>query len=122
MADWYSRPVLFVSEIGKSVAFYKDKLGFREDWRYDQDGDSPLVQLSRHECELILTAQTPEKVGCGLILVSLDLDLIPATRAEFEARGVEVQDGRLGYPLMIVTDPDGNQLHFPYPADDEQPA
>jgi hypothetical protein len=81
------------------------------------------VQVSRQECELILSSQWPDKVGRdggggGLIFISLDLDLLSATRAEFERRGVEVKDGRWGYPLMIVTDPDGNQLYFPYPADD----
>jgi hypothetical protein len=33
-----------------------------------------------------------------------------------------VQDGRWGNPLMIVADPDGNQLYFPWPSDDEPPA
>lgn len=122
MADWYSRPVLFVSDIERSVAFYRGQLGFREDWRYDEDGDRRIVQVSRQECELILTAQWPDKVGGGLIFVSLDLDLLEATRSEFERRGVAVQDGRWGYPLMIVADPDGNQLYFPCPSDDEPPA
>jgi catechol 2,3-dioxygenase-like lactoylglutathione lyase family enzyme len=118
MADWYSRPVLFVSDIERSVAFYLGQLGFREDWRYDEAGDRRIVQVSRQECELILSSQWPDKVGGGLIFVSPDLDLLSATRSEFEARGVEVKDGRWGYPLMIVADPDGNELYFPYPSDD----
>jgi catechol 2,3-dioxygenase-like lactoylglutathione lyase family enzyme len=122
VADWYSRPVLFVSDIERSLAFYLDQLGFREDWRYDEGGTRLIVQVSRQECELILSSQWPDKVGGGLIFVSLDLDLLDATRAEFEAKGVTVADGRWGYPLMIVTDPDGNQLYFPYPSDDEQAA
>jgi hypothetical protein len=40
-------------------------------------------------------------------------------RAELEGRAVAVEDGRWGYPLMIVRDPDGNELYFPYPADAE---
>jgi len=123
VADWYSRPVLFVSDIERSVDFYRGQLGFREDWRYDEEGDRRIVQVSRQDCELILTSQGPDKVGGGLIFVSLDLDLVTATRAEFERRGVEVKDGRWGYPLMIVADPDGNELYFPYPSDDaEEPA
>ncbi|CAN5455471.1 hypothetical protein BH10PSE1_BH10PSE1_07340 [soil metagenome] len=122
MADWYSRPVLSVSGIERSVAFYVGQLGFKEDWRYDEAGDRLIVQVGRQECELILSAQWPDKVGGGLIFVSLDLDLLAATRAELEAHGVEVTDGRWGYPLMIVADPDGNQLYFPYPSDDEQAA
>jgi hypothetical protein len=36
-------------------------------------------------------------------------------RAEFEARGVPVQDGQWGYRLLVVEDLDGNQLFFNYP-------
>jgi hypothetical protein len=41
-------------------------------------------------------------------------------RADFEARGVNVQDGWWGYKLMVIDDPDGNQLFFPYPAEDQE--
>jgi hypothetical protein len=37
-------------------------------------------------------------------------------RAELEGRGVEVKDGQWGYRLMVIADPDGNELYFPYPA------
>jgi hypothetical protein len=36
--------------------------------------------------------------------------------AELEGRGVDVKDGQWGYRLMVIADPDGNQLYFPYPA------
>ena len=36
--------------------------------------------------------------------------------AELEGRGVDVKDGQWGYRLMVVADPDGNELYFPYPA------
>jgi catechol 2,3-dioxygenase-like lactoylglutathione lyase family enzyme len=38
---------------------------------------------------------------------------VDALRAELEARGVEVKDGRWGYRLVVVEDPDGHQLYFP---------
>jgi hypothetical protein len=40
---------------------------------------------------------------------------VDALRAELESRGVPVKDGRWGYRLLVVDDPDGNQLYFPYP-------
>jgi hypothetical protein len=40
-------------------------------------------------------------------------------RAEFEARGIPVKDGRWGYRLLVVEDPDGNQLFLPYPNEPE---
>jgi hypothetical protein len=58
-------------------------------------------------------------VGAGLIFISLDPDVLGAARTEFERRGVEVKEGWWGYKLMIVEDPDGNQLYFPYPKEDE---
>jgi hypothetical protein len=38
-----------------------------------------------------------------------------ALRAELEGRGVDVKDGQWGYRLMVIADPDGNELYFPYP-------
>ena len=80
------------------------------------------MQVSREGCELILSSQWPERVGHGLIFVSLDDGVIDGLRAELEGRGVEVEDGEWGYRLMVVRDPDGNTLYFPYPRDDEATA
>jgi hypothetical protein len=68
-----------------------------------------------------LSSQEPERTGRGRVFISLDVDLLHAVRAELEGRGVAVADGRWGYPLMIVHDPDGNELYFPYPADGAEP-
>ena len=40
-----------------------------------------------------------------------------ALRAELEAKGVPVREGSWGYRLLVVNDPDGNQLFFNYPAE-----
>jgi hypothetical protein len=40
---------------------------------------------------------------------------LDALRAEFEAKGVSVKEGSRGYRLLVVDDPDGNQLFFNYP-------
>ena len=40
---------------------------------------------------------------------------LDALRAELEAKGAPVKDGRWGYRLLVVEDPDGNQLYFNYP-------
>jgi hypothetical protein len=41
---------------------------------------------------------------------------VDALRAELEAKGVPVKEGSWGYQLLVVDDPDGNQLFFNYPA------
>jgi catechol 2,3-dioxygenase-like lactoylglutathione lyase family enzyme len=113
MSDkWYTRPVLFVADIDRSVDFYVKQLGFTQAWRYEDDGKA----YDRMGCELILSSQWPDKVGKGLMFISLDVGVLDALRAELEERGVDVKDGQWGYRLMVVADPDGNELYFPYPA------
>jgi catechol 2,3-dioxygenase-like lactoylglutathione lyase family enzyme len=117
MSDkWYSRPVLFVADIDRSVDFYVQQLGFTEPWRYEEEGKPRVAQVERQGCELILSSQWPDRVGKGLVFVSLDLAVLDAVRTELEGRGVGIKDGQWGYRLMIVADPDGNELYFPYPA------
>jgi len=40
---------------------------------------------------------------------------LDALRAELEAKGVPVKEGSWGYRLLVIDDPDGNQLFFDYP-------
>jgi hypothetical protein len=63
-------------------------------------------------------------VGRGLIFISLDVEVLHALRIELEQRGVDVKDGWWGYKLMVIHDPDGNELYFNYPKtpDTEAPA
>jgi len=113
MSDWYSRPVLFVSDVGRSLSFYMDQLGFARSWKHEEDGRPVVAQVERQGCEIILSSQWPEKAGTAMIFVSLEHDVLLALRTELEARGVAVRDGHWGYAVMIVQDPDGNELHFP---------
>jgi catechol 2,3-dioxygenase-like lactoylglutathione lyase family enzyme len=113
---WYARPVLFVADIDRSVDFYVRQLGFTQAWRYEGEGKAWVAQVDRQGCELILSSQWPDKVGKGLMFISLDAGVLHALRAELEGRGVDVKDGQWGYRLMVIADPDGNELYFPYPA------
>jgi catechol 2,3-dioxygenase-like lactoylglutathione lyase family enzyme len=117
MSDkWYARPVLFVADIDRSVDFYVKQLGFTQSWRYGEEGKAWVAQVDRRGCELILSSQWPDKVGKGLMFISLDAGMLDALRVELEGRGVDVKDGQWGYRLMVVADPDGNELYFPYPS------
>jgi len=116
MSDkWYTRPVLFVADIDRTVDFYVKQLGFTQAWRYEDEGKAYVAQVDRHGCELIFSSQWPGKVGKGLMFISLDPGVLDALRANLEGRGVEVKDGEWGYRLMVIADPDGNELYFPYP-------
>jgi catechol 2,3-dioxygenase-like lactoylglutathione lyase family enzyme len=115
MPGWYSRPVLAVRETPAALGFYADKLGFREDWRYEEEGRLRIVQVSREGCELILSDQWPEEAGRGRTFISLDSADFDRVMADASARGVHVKPGRWGYELAVIEDPDGNLLWFPKP-------
>jgi catechol 2,3-dioxygenase-like lactoylglutathione lyase family enzyme len=117
---WYARPVLFVADIDRSVDFYMKQLGFSQPWRYEEEGKAWVAQVERTGCELILSSQWTDKVGKGLMFISLDVEVLNALRAELVGKGVDVKDGRWGYRLMVIVDPDGNELYFPYPADPKE--
>ena len=126
MTEWFARPVLHVSNVEASLRFYVDRLGFTVPWRFDDDGRVFVAQVDRQGCALILSDQWPEKVGKGLMFISLNVEpetheaavaALDALRAELEARGALVKDGKWGYRLLVVEDLDGNQLFFNYPND-----
>jgi catechol 2,3-dioxygenase-like lactoylglutathione lyase family enzyme len=126
MADWFARPVLHVTDVEASLRFYVDQLGFTSPWRYEGDGRVHVAQVDKQGCALILADTWPEKIGKGLMFISLNVEpatreaaiaALDALRAELEAKGVLVKDGSWGYRLLVVDDPDGNQLFFNYPAE-----
>lgn len=116
MDGWYSRAVLFVDNVQQAIAFYRDKLGFVEGQRYEEEGMVLVGEVSRGDCTLLLNCQQPEKTGKGRMFISLSPGIIDDLRAELERRGAPIRDGWWGYDTMIVDDPDGNELFFPYPA------
>jgi catechol 2,3-dioxygenase-like lactoylglutathione lyase family enzyme len=136
MTDWFARPVLHVTDVEASLRFYVDRLGFTSPWRYDEDGRAHVAQVDRQGCALILADTWPEKIGKGLMFISLNVEslnaesqnaesamreaaaaAVDALRAELEAKGVLVKEGSWGYRLLVVDDPDGNQLFFNYPSE-----
>ncbi len=125
MTDWFARPVLHVIDVEASLRFYVNRLGFTSPWRYDEDGRVHVAQVDRQGCALILADTWPEKIGKGLMFISLNVEpqsrgaavALDALRAELEAKGVPVKEGSWGYRLLVVDDPDGNQLFFNYPSE-----
>ena len=127
MTDWFARPVLHVRDVDASLRFYQSLLNFTSPWRYDEDGKARVAQVDRQGCALILANNlAPEKIGRAVMFISLNVEpptplaaaaALDALRAELEARGVPVREGSWGYRLLVVEDPDGNQLLFNYPSD-----
>jgi catechol 2,3-dioxygenase-like lactoylglutathione lyase family enzyme len=123
MTDWFARAVLHVTDVEASLRFYVDRLGFTSPWRYEEGGRACVAQVERRGCAVILADQWPEKVGKGLMFISVNVEheaqiaALDALRAELEAKGVPVKEGSWGYRLLVIDDPDGNQLFFNYPSD-----
>lgn len=128
MAKWHTRPVLHVADVDVAVEFY-GRLGFTEAWKFGQD-DTPLLpapttpggptvvaQVHRDGCEIIFSKQWPDKGGAGMLFIALTDEDWAALPGLLTAGGVDFVDGWWGYRSIIVTDPDGNRLYFPDPAD-----
>ena len=123
MTDWFARPVLHVTDVKTSIRFYIDQLGFTSPWHYDEDGKARIAQVEGLGCTLVLSDMWPEKIGKGLMFISVNAEpqiqvaALDALRTELETKGVAVKDGSWGYRLLVVDDPDGNQLFFNYPSE-----
>jgi uncharacterized glyoxalase superfamily protein PhnB len=126
VTNWFARPVLHVTDVETSLLFYINQLGFTSPWRYDEDSRVHVAQVDRQGCALILADTWPEKIGKGLMFISLNVEpathetaiaALDALRAELEAKGALVKEGSWGYRLLVVDDPDGNQLFFNYPSE-----
>jgi uncharacterized glyoxalase superfamily protein PhnB len=124
MTEWFARPVLHVTDVETSLRFYMHGLGFTSSWRYTEDGRVRVAQVDRQGCALILADTWPQKAGKGLMFISLNAETptkeaeiaaLDALRAELESRDVVVNEGSWGYRLLVIDDPDGNQLFFNYP-------
>ncbi len=119
----WARPIVRVSDLAASVAFYCQKLGFAQDWI--EGGDDPAVaQVSRPGVTLMLDkhAYWP-KAGVPSV-ISLTLSDLPDRPAldvlhrEFVAAGANVTKAPFKVHWdpnvyeMNVEDPDGNVLMF----------
>jgi catechol 2,3-dioxygenase-like lactoylglutathione lyase family enzyme len=125
MTDWFARPILHVKDVDASLTFYTRLLGFTSPWRYDEEGRARVAQVDRQGCALILANNLgEEKTGKAAIFISLNVDpathenavkALDALRAELEGKNVPVKESSWDYRLLVVNDPDGNQLLFNYP-------
>ena len=108
---WYTRPVLFVADVHRALAFYVDGLGFEKQW-HEGDGAGGVCQVSRSECEINL-CETSRREGRGRLYIELTPDGLANLRRHLAERDVASQETWWGTDVVQVTDPDGNELLFP---------
>ena len=124
MTEWFTRPILPVTDVETTLRFFVDRLGFTSEWSFSVKEKLYVAQAERQGCAVILSNNWPEKIGKAVLFISLNVEpetyeaacaALDNLRAEFAAKGAMVKDGWWGYKLLVVDDPDGNQLLFNYP-------
>jgi len=114
-------PVVFVSNVQTSAAFFRDKLGFSIDFLH---GHPPFyASVSRGAARLhlrfvhepVITPGVREREE-GLLSAFLDVDNIQGLFAEYKAAGVDfahpLRKELWGMSAFTVLDPDGNCICF----------
>ncbi len=110
---WYTRPVFFVADIHRALAFYVDVLRFEKGWHAD-DGAGTVAQVNHGECEIIL-CQDPARSDRSRLFIELTAEGWTHLRQDFTSRGVPTKATWWGYDILQVDDLDGNEMFFPNP-------
>jgi catechol 2,3-dioxygenase-like lactoylglutathione lyase family enzyme len=110
---WYTRPVLFVTDMERTRSFYMETLDFTQDWGFEEEDQTVVCQLVRGgECEVILAIDA-ERAGKSRLFVSLNQQDITTLQAQIEDRSIETERAWWGHDVIRIQDPDGNELLFP---------
>ena len=108
---------LFVSDLQKSRAFYKDFLGYDEPYVLKrEDGSDRIAFIKINENQYLeLLAESPRQDG-RLNHISFLTDSAEGMRVYLASRGVKVPDkvgqGRIGNLNFNVVDPDGHTVEI----------
>lgn len=105
-------PILRVTNIEASLRYYVDVLGFKMDWRDDDDGPT-FASVSHGKCQLFLASGDQGHPGSWLWVGVSDVD---ALHEELVRQGARVRHPPTNYPWgsreMHLDDPDGNVLRL----------
>jgi catechol 2,3-dioxygenase-like lactoylglutathione lyase family enzyme len=108
---------LFVSDLQKARAFYKDLLGYEEPYTLQRDDHSDrLAFIKINEDQYVeLFAETPKQDG-HLNHIAFFTDSAEKMRAYLASQGVQVPEkvgkGKIGNSNFNITDPDGHTVEI----------
>lgn len=110
-------PILRVSDFDRSIQYYLDRLGFKEDWRFGRFGS-----VSRDDTSLMLSEGSQGCSGTWLWVAVRDAD---ALYRELLERGADVRHPPTNYPWgsreVHVFDADQHVLRFGSEAPEDGP-
>ena len=112
-------PLIVVRDMERSLAFYRDKLGFTVARTAESEGKIFWCRIERDGCSLMLQEGTEEDGpaegrGRGVCLYFI-CDDAAAIHAELTARGLTLPPPKVAYYGMnqlFVPEPDGYELCF----------
>ena len=109
MAYTEAFPVITVSDLPAALAFYRDQIGFTEDYRFPADGEPVFVTLRLESSQLAIAAG--EATDFDLCLYADDCDAaVERLRAAGTPVTEEPADTPWGERMARVTDPAGNEV------------
>ena len=112
-----SHMAVYVSDLQKARAFYKDLLGYEEPYTLKrEDGSDRIAFIKINEDQYVeLFAEAPKQDG-HLNHISFFTDSAEAMRAYLASRGVKVPEkagkGKIGNSNFNITDPDGHTVEI----------
>jgi uncharacterized glyoxalase superfamily protein PhnB len=112
-------PSLTVNDVGKSVAWYRDVLGFAVEQTWDEKGKVVGVSLRAGDVSFMIGQDDwkkgrKRKKGIGFRMFCMSNGNVDALAAGIKARGGKLDDGPRDQPWGVrdfsVTDPDGFKI------------
>jgi catechol 2,3-dioxygenase-like lactoylglutathione lyase family enzyme len=111
----YARAVFFVADAERALRFYKDRLGFAEDWNYQEEERTYVCQVSLLGFELILNEtdeRTRDRAGRGRVFIGLEPDQEAPLLEHLAKHEVPAERRDWGRPTTVIRDLDGNEIFF----------
>jgi lactoylglutathione lyase len=107
---------IYAHDVDKSLAFYKDLLGYAEPYRLTKGSGLHLTFLKINERQCIELFPEKEAGTDRLNHIALEVDDAEAMRVYLSSRGVKVPEkvgiGRIGNANFNITDPDGHTVEI----------
>jgi uncharacterized glyoxalase superfamily protein PhnB len=96
-------PVLTVRDLNRSIAFYKDVLGFEVEWNA-----GVVCSVARDRCSIML--QVSDEANSGTVWIGLEGDALFAALEKSQATILQPPSNKPWAYEMKIADPDGNVI------------